>query len=384
MAKITGAMTPEQIAAAPEFAFRRLEIDTTKAQPEACLVFTRYLDQSGHTHYEDYLSIDPETRIVVRALDQRLCIAGLSFNSTYNVTLKKGLPAKTGEKLTEAETVAVELRDKPSLVRFAGGIVLPRDNAEGVPVTTVNVYKLKLKIVRVGDRLLSQIESGVVDQTTLYSYDERQLEQNQGQIVWSGAMDVRNIKNDTVVTLMPIRDLLKGKPPGAYVLLAQDWAKANAKPSGDEDEYSEQLASQWVIDSDMAITTFKGANGLAAFVRSYATAQPLSGIKLTLVSRDNNVVSRQTTTSDGRADFDAGLFNGKGGDEPVVVMAYGRDGDFSFLCVARPEFLDARPAWLGAKHQARPTHISTPSAVSIAPARRSALWLCCATASAQQ
>src|SRR5690242_10718014 len=80
---VTGTQTPEQMAEAPDFAFHRLEIDTSKAQPQACLVFTRDLDVSGHTHYEDYVFIDPDTRIVVRPLDQRLCIAGLSFNATY-------------------------------------------------------------------------------------------------------------------------------------------------------------------------------------------------------------------------------------------------------------------------------------------------------------
>ena len=70
-------------------------------------------------------------------------LSGLDFNKTYTVTLKAGLPAATGEKLIESETVPVELRDKPSLVRFAGGIILPRDNAEGVPVTTVNITKLQ-------------------------------------------------------------------------------------------------------------------------------------------------------------------------------------------------------------------------------------------------
>ncbi|MGN6514577.1 MAG: alpha-2-macroglobulin family protein [Rhizomicrobium sp.] len=333
---VTGTQTPEQMAEAPDFAFHRLEIDTSKAQPEACLVFTRDLDVSGRTHYEDYVSIDPDTRIVVRPLDQRLCVAGLSFNATYTLTLKKGFPARTGEKLTEDETVPVELRDKPSLVRFAGGIVLPRDNADGVPVTTVNINQLKLKIVRVGDRLLSQIESGTVDQTTLYSYDETQLEDNQGSVVWSGTMDVANVKNDSVVTLIPIRDILKGKPPGAYVLIAQDAAKAKTESS---DEYdSEQRASQWVIDSDISVTTFQGANGMAAFARSYSTAKPLSGVKLTLVARNNNVLSTATTNGQGRADFDAGLFNGKGGDEPVVVMAYGANDDFSFIDLRRPAF----------------------------------------------
>ncbi len=334
---VTG-QSPQEMAQYPEFAFHRLEIDTTKAQPEACLVFTRDLDVSGRTHYEDYVSIDPQTRIVVHALDQRVCIAGLSFNASYTVKLKAGLPDKAGEKLVEEETIPVELRDKPSLVRFAGGIVLPRDNADGVPVTTVNIDKLKLKIIRVGDRLLSQIESGTVDQTTLYSYDETQLENNQGSVVWSGAMDVANVKNDSVVTLIPIHDILKGKPPGAYVLVAQDAAKAKPSDDNSGEDDSGDLATQWVIDSDISITTFQGSNGLAVFARSYASAKPLSGVKLTLVARNNNILSTVTTDSSGRADFDSGLFNGKGGDEPVVVMAYGANEDFSFLDLRRPAF----------------------------------------------
>ena len=334
LASVTTSNSPQQMAESPEFAFRRLEIDTSKPQAEACLVFTRALDQSGRTHYEDYLAIDPATRIVARAVDQRLCLAGLDFNKTYNVTLKKGLPAATREKLVEDETVPVELRDKPALVRFSGGIVLPRDNAEGVPVTTVNIDKLNLKVVRVGDRLLSQIESGVVDETTLYGWDETQLESNQGQVVWTGAMEVANVKNESVVTLVPIRDILKGKGPGAYVLIATDAAK---KKTNDED-FSEEMATQWVVDSDIAITTFQGADGLTAFARSYATASAMEGVKLTLVARDNNVLATVLTDSTGRADFDAGFFRGTGGDEPVAVMAYGKDGDFSFLDLRRPAF----------------------------------------------
>jgi len=275
-AAVTTAMTPGQMAAAPEFAFHRLEIDTSQRDAQACLVFTRNLDVSGRTHYEDYLVVDPKTRIVARALDQRLCIGGLSFNQTYSVTLRRGLPAASGEKLAVAETVPVELRDKPALVRFAGGIILPRDNADGVPVTTINIANLKIEMVRVGDRLLSQIESGVVDQTTMYDWDATQLKNNQGTLAWSGTMDVANVKNDSIVTLIPIRDMLKGKEPGAYVLLARDAAKQAAAQSEEGGEDSGKLAAQWVIASDIALTTFQGANGLAVFARSYASAKPLS------------------------------------------------------------------------------------------------------------
>ena len=333
---ITSSFTPGQAQAGGEFAFHRVDVDTTKAQAEACLVFTRDLDASGRTHYADYYSIDPETRVAVRVVGERMCLSGLEFNKTYNVTLKAGLPSASGDKLVESETVPVQLSDKPSIVQFNGGIILPRQNTQGVPVTTVNITRLKIKMIRVGDRLLSQIESGTLDETTLYSYSAQEIENNQGSVVWQGTMDVNNVKNDSVVTLIPIHDLLKNRKPGAYVLIATD---ANKKKGDDTDsEDSGEMAVQWVVDSDISLTTFQGAGGLTVFARSYASAAPLSGVKLTLVARDNNEVATATTDSNGRADFDAGLMRPKGGDQPVVVMAYGSDQDFSFTDLRRSSF----------------------------------------------
>jgi uncharacterized protein YfaS (alpha-2-macroglobulin family) len=335
VAAITASFAPAKVPSLEEFAFRRLDIDTTKPQAEACLVFTRDLDASGRIHYEDYFSIEPKVRVANHVVGERLCLSGLDFNTSYNVTLRAGLPSATGEKLAEEETVPVELRDKPSLVRFAGGIVLPRNNADGVPVTTVNIAKLKLKVIRVGDRLLSQIESSVVDETTLYGWKNTDLETSQGKLVWEGSMDVAMVKNDTVVTLIPINQILKDKQPGAYVLIAKDAAKKD-----DDTEYdytSNSIAAQWVIDSDIALTTFKGAGGMSVFARSYATARPMGGVKLNLIARDNNVLASTTTGSDGRADFDAGLFRATGAEEPVVAMAYAGD-DFSFIDLRRSSF----------------------------------------------
>ncbi|MDR3527324.1 MAG: hypothetical protein P4L57_08585, partial [Rhizomicrobium sp.] len=342
-ARLSGGMgeltsSVKSAEAGGEFAFRRVDIDTSKPQAEACLVFTRGLDATGRTHYQDYIAVDPETRVAMRVVSDRLCLAGLDFSKTYNVTIKAGFPSAANDKLVEAETIPVELRDKPSIVQFSGGIILPRNNAKGVPLTTVNVSKVTVKLIRVGDRLLSQIESGTVDETTLYSWGANEIQNNQGSLVWQGTMDVANIKNDTVVTLIPIESLLKNRKPGAYVLIASDAAKKKEKV-GDEEEYdSNEMAVQWVVDSDMALTTFKGASGLSVFLRSYANAKPLSGVKLTLVARNNNELASVKTDSSGRADFTAGLMRAKGGDEPVVVMAYGDSGDFSFIDLRRSAF----------------------------------------------
>ena len=341
MQSVTGSPTATSPAAA-EFAFRRLEIDTSKPQAEACLAFTHPLDGSGKTHYEDYVGLQPQTKVAARVVGMRLCLAGLAFDKSYTLTLKTGLPDANGVKLPNDETVPVELRDKPALVRFNGGIVLTRENAQGLPVTTINVDKLDLKVIRVGDRLLAQIQNATVDQSTVYGWDARELEQNQGALVWQGTMAVNNVKNDTVVTNIPIHDILKNRKPGAYVLLASD----AAKKSGDQDrDLGQQKAAQWVIDSDIALTTFQSANpppgqglGLTVFARSYNDARPLAGVRLALVARNNNVLTTVTTGSDGRADFEAGFFRASGGEEPVVVMAYGANDDFSFLDLRRGAF----------------------------------------------
>ncbi len=324
---------------AKEFAFRRLEIETSKARAEACLVFTHALDERGKTRYGDYLTIDPKIPVVARAVGSRLCLSGLAFNASYKVELKAGLPAASGERLALAEMVPVDLQDKPALLRFTGGIILPRDNQQAVPVQTVNVEKLALKIVRVGDRLLSQLGSGLLDQTALYSWDRDQLETQQGAVIWEGEMEVAReggklVRNATVTTLIPVREVLKNHPNGAYVLFARDAAKPVEEGGYD---YA-AMATQWVIASDIALTSFKGGEGLSVFARSYANTKPLTGVKLSLIARDNNVLASVTTDGAGRADFAPGLLRGKGGDEPVMVMAYGPAQDFAFLDLRRPAF----------------------------------------------
>ena len=321
---------------APFFAFRRLEIQTSGEEPEACLVFTRKLDNSGNVKYEDYLKFDPEVTFALRVSQDRLCIQGLAFGQAYTLELKAGLPALGADKLTKSESFPVELRDKPSLVRFGNGLILPRDAGDGVPVTTVNVARLDIKVIRVGDRLLSQLQTGVVDQREFYEYDRQAIEGEQGQLVWEGQLTVpNNRRNDEAVTLFPLRRALKETQPGAYLVVAADAAN---KSSTDENEQWKPTAAQFVVNTDLALTSFKGKDGLNIFVRSLKTAEPLRGVELSLVARNNEELARTKTDSDGRATFSAAMTRGKGGAEPVVVMAYGSGNDFSFLDLRRPAF----------------------------------------------
>ena len=80
-------------------------------------------------------------------------------------------------------------------------------------------------------------------------------------------------------------------------------------------------AGMWVMDTDIALTSFTGQDGLNVFARSLQSAQPLAGLELVLLTRGNEPVAKAITAADGRVNFAAGLLKGRGAAEAFAVMA---------------------------------------------------------------
>ncbi len=329
------------------FTFQRLRVDTTEELPAACLVFSKPLDETGKVRYEDYVRFDTGVAPVLRVQANELCLQGLRFAETYRVTLRQGMQAADGTPLAYEETIPVALEDRPPMVQFGGGLILPRGAGDGIVLTTVNVDAVDLRVLRVGDRLLSQLEAGLIDQRQIYSYDEYDIENERGTLVWEGQMRIHGERNRTVRTVFQIRAAVTDWQPGAYLVLARDAAEKERVLN--RRSYYSGSAAQWIIDSDMGLTSFHGSDGLHVFVRSLQTAKPLIGVKLQLVARNNEILGSATTSSDGGAHFEAALLRGTGGMEPIMVMAYGMEDDFNYLDLRRPAF-DLTDRGVGGRH----------------------------------
>jgi uncharacterized protein YfaS (alpha-2-macroglobulin family) len=61
------------------------------------------------------------------------------------------------------------------------------------------------------------------------------------------------------------------------------------------------------VDTDIALTSFTGRDGLNVFARSLDSAQPLGGLEVVLLSRGNDPIAKAVTAARRRASFDAGL-----------------------------------------------------------------------------
>ena len=110
-----------------------------------------------------------------------------------------------------------------------------------------------------------------------------------------------------------------------------------AQARGSEEDAVDQIATQWMVVSDLGLTTLSGDDGVHALVRSLGSTAPLAGVELRLIARNNEVLATRLSDAQGRVDFDPGLSRGIGGFAPALLVATLAD-DYNFLSLARAPF----------------------------------------------
>ena len=81
-----------------------------------------------------------------------------------------------------------------------------------------------------------------------------------GALQWKGTMEVRNVTNQPVTTAFPVRETVQDWKPGTYFVVA--WNAAQPPASSYEEEENQggngSATGMWVMDTDIALTTFSG------------------------------------------------------------------------------------------------------------------------------
>lgn len=335
------ANAPRRGIPKPEgFAVWRTRIDTSKAEPMACVELTRPLDPAKS--YADYVLVSPDLGHVpaVSVKDTELCVGGVGF-ADRRLTLLKGLPAKGGETLTANADVDFVFGEKPPYVGFAGeGVILPREDSDGIGIETVNVDKLHVEVWRVVDRNLVRKSISAPDPTAEgeYSYEYGEDSANDdGRLVWKGDVPVKSGGEGVrTTTVFPLGAVLKEMKPGGYVIKARDATGARGiKTTGGEDSSNPAQARRWVMFTDMALSAYDGSESLDVVVRSLKTARIMPGLRVALVARNGEDLAVAKSDANGHVRFDHALLEGEGGVDAKMVMAYGDQGDLAVLDLDR-------------------------------------------------
>jgi len=323
------------------FAVWKTRLDTTRAEPLACIEMSKPLDPGKA--YSDYVLISPDTggqpAVSVNSKNRaELCIGGLGLTER-RVTLLKGLPGAGGQQLAANADVDFTFGEKPPYVGFAGdGVILPREDADGVGIETVNVSRIQIEVWRVTDRNLVRKSISAPEPTgegqwpSDYGDDSPD---DEGRVIWKGDVAVRGGQGERVTTVFPLGAVLKEMSPGGYVIKVKD-ASSGVKTEDDEGEGTQPAqARRWIVFTDMAMIAYDGAESLDVVVRSLKSAKIQAGVRVALVARNGEDLAEARTDSSGRVRFLRPLLEGEGAMKPKMLMAYGGEGDLAVLDLDR-------------------------------------------------
>ena len=162
------------------------------------------------------------------------------------MTLRAGLPAASGEVLHKDVRLRIYVRDRSPVVRFPGrAYVLPRSADAGLPIETVNVDRVELKLRRVSDRNLVRTIRESYFGKPLSKYEDENFAKDLAEEVWRGKGDVQNTLNTDMTTRLPLGEALQGQEAGIYAL--------SASVRG-QDPYDFPAATQWFVLSDLGLS----------------------------------------------------------------------------------------------------------------------------------
>ena len=321
----------EDLKARQGFRVTEHKIDSDSASPRVCVQFSEPLVKSG-IDYAPFVTLDGAAPRALEAKGSEICVEGLSHGQRYKLALRQGLPSSIADEPLAAQVnLDLYIPDRAAMVRFTGdSFVLPGTARRGIPIVSVNTTSANLKLYRIGDRNIASLLANSQFLTQLDGYSARRIEEENGEMVWQGSIDIATDLNRDVVTSFPVDEALPERKPGVYVLTA-------VSATGPRNEWDSQ-ATQWFVVSDIGLSTYSGTDGLSVFTRSLASARQLPGLELTLLAKNNEVLGTATTDADGRATFDAGLLRGTAAMTPAVITARSSSEDYVFLDLTRAGF----------------------------------------------
>ncbi len=329
--KITLGKKPQKINKIKIAKLRALEPGNTPDQVSLCTRFDSYRPniENRTLNYKKFFSIQPAHNFKTRVEYGSICLDNLQPATAYQVTIKQSMPISDTYKLDKTYTLnSTTLDYKPDFKFKESAYVLAKKGENSVPITSINTTELELKLIHINDRNLLPSINKFALRKKINIKDQQDYINKNGSLIWSKLFKLNSLeKNKKSLTAIPL-DKIKHKP-GLYLLTAE-------KPNAESYQYNE-LETQWLVISDIGLFTMDAADYLHVFTHALSDAKIQPNMKISLISKANEVLATNKTDADGYAKIPAAMLKGKGGKSPKLLLAHSKDGDFGLLDISRPE-----------------------------------------------
>lgn len=253
--------------------------------------------------------IQPNIEFTVAKSESGFTISSKQFdvNSSYTISIDTKLEGTLGGKLKEVYSQDIIFGKLQPAISFISqkGMYLGAKGNRNIAVSITSIPKVKVRIYKIYENNMIQFfKQGMQYNSHYDDYDEEYDEYNYseynsyltedfGDLIWEQDYETRKLEkiNAMQVLKMDFDDKIKNQQ-GIYVMQIesadQNWIQA----------------SKILAISDIGLIVKESKSDVMVIANSVQDAKPLSGVKLNIISKKNQLVKSITTDGDGIAFFE--------------------------------------------------------------------------------
>lgn len=275
------------------------------------------------------ISVADHPEVKLKTLGKQVFLSGnFQYGQQYTLKVSRGVRSRWGTTLTEPLEQVVEFSELKPQMKFASdGVFLPSANQRALRFLTVNVRKVRVVVKKVFENNLAyfmQSEQLSSSKTRNNEFGDYNLERV-GVAVYDDTLELGEERNIWKQHELDLSKLIGASDRGLYVIemtfRRKDMLYGDISASDEEEEryyygddyysnpysygylYARGRIYKAVIVSDIGLTYKRAHQRHIVYATHLADARPLSGVKITLKTYQNQEIASATTDSDGYADF---------------------------------------------------------------------------------
>lgn len=262
-----------------------------------------------------FVKVEPPVDFSLSGGYSELILRGpFQLGGAYTVIVAQGMPSTEGTFLEREFSGMVRIADlEPSVSFTSQAVFLPRSGNSLLEVKTVNINKIDVEVEQVfANNLVYFLMNG-------YGYEDYYDSRTSmlGRSLSITTKELEAAHNEFLTTSLDIRSLVGDTMKGIFKVSVRN---KDERWTAD---------SRYVMLTDIGLSARLGEDYLMVWANSLAQAEPLAGVNVALISRNNQTLVEGRTDARGIAVFQ-NIKDKLAGFDPFVITA-SRGGDLSYL-----------------------------------------------------
>lgn len=277
-----------------------------------------------------FITIDPVRDFSVESDREAFTLKGkFEPGQSFHLIIKKGLESVLGGKTTNDYDADVLIGEVKPSFRFASasGVYMLLGGQKTIDLKTMNLPKLNVRVSQIfqnnlvffldGGRYYGYYSNSDDEEEETYVRHYRYNIGNYGRELEDTVIAINNVRNQETTTRFDLQPYLNNGYKGFYLVEianpAEKW----------------QSTAKLISISDIGLIVKGSPDELIVFATSLESNEPLSGVLISLISTNNQIITSQKTNGDGVAKFSKyqTLLNGF----QLKMVTAELENDFNFI-----------------------------------------------------